>query len=509
MNSDGNSYKLVKIGDCTDTIINIPSTYNGLPVTSIEYYAFRGCSSITSIVIPNSVTTIGIRAFESCYKLESIHISASVSRIDISAFISCNSLTNIIVDENNEHFKSIDGNLYSKDGKVLKLYTKGKKDTSFVIPNFVEEIGSSAFNACERLVSITIPNSVTKIGSYAFSDCRSLTNLTIPNSVTSIGSYAFQDCRKLIGITIPDSVKSISDYAFDRCHSLESIEVDKNNQYYQSIDGNLYSKDGTKLIRYASAKKDTEFTIPSTVTTIYDQAFAYCDLTSITIPNSVVRIGQEAFYYCTNLANLTIPESVAYIGPGAFYYCSELDSIDYGGTMDQWKEVKTNNSVYQVVYCSNGQFDKKGNENYSFGYYYTNDVYGLVISKIEIYQNVNLNVKIPNSINGTTVKGTGYEAFYDCDLITSVKIGDYVTKIGLYSFSCCDNLTSVTITRSVRIIQSGAFSYCPSLTTINYEGTVAEWDAITKERHWKDEGDECTIYCTDGQIAKDGTVTYK
>jgi len=144
-------------------------------VTSIGGIAFSNCTNLTSIVIPNSVTIIGDSAFYRCTSLTSIEIPNSVTSIGDSVFNYCTSLESITVDENNTAYKSIGGNLYTKDGKTLIQYALGKKDTSFVIPDGVTSIGNYAFYYCDSITSVTIPNSVTSIGAYAFAGCTSLT----------------------------------------------------------------------------------------------------------------------------------------------------------------------------------------------------------------------------------------------------------------------------------------------------------------------------------------------
>ena len=312
LNEDKNSYSVTGIGTCTDPNIIIPSVYKGLPVISIGSYAFSHCSSLESIVIPNSVTNIEYTAFSHCDSLTSVEIPNSVTSIASYVFSDCDSLTSI------------------------------------EIPNSVTSIGSFVFSNCDSLTSIEIPNSVTNIGTYAFYYCNNLTSIEIPNSVTNIGDRAFCDCNNLTSIEIPNSVTNIGAYAFSGCNNLTSINVDINNQYYKSIDGNLYTKDGTTLIQYAIGKNDTYFTIPNNVTSIGESAFDECkkienveipnsvtnigacafewclNLTNIIIPNSVTNIGACAFEGCPNLANIIIPNSVTNIGDGAFYYCSSL-----------------------------------------------------------------------------------------------------------------------------------------------------------------------------------------
>ena len=205
LSDDGKGYIVAGIGSCTDMNIAIPSTHNGLPVTSIGKKAFEGYDSLTSIEIPNSVTSIGDSAFYGCTSLTSIEIPNSVTSIGNSAFYSCDSLASITVSENNNSYKSIDGSLYSKDGKELIQYALGKKETIFAIPSGVTSIGDYAFSSCKSLTRIVIPNSVTSIGKNAFCFCDSLTSINISQNVPSIGKDAFSHCDRLTDIIFRDN----------------------------------------------------------------------------------------------------------------------------------------------------------------------------------------------------------------------------------------------------------------------------------------------------------------
>ena len=181
-------------------------------VTSIGDFAFDGCSSLTSITIPNSVTSIGEGAFARCGSLTSVTIPNSVTSIRKEAFYWCKSLTSIIIP-----------NSVTSIGKWA-FYGCGSL-TAIAIPNSVTSIGGHAFAWCESLTSVTIPNNVTSIGEGAFYWCESLTSITIPNSVTSIGEGAFAWCKSLTSITIPNSVTSIGKEAFFGCFSLGSVKI--------------------------------------------------------------------------------------------------------------------------------------------------------------------------------------------------------------------------------------------------------------------------------------------
>ena len=174
-------------GEC-DSLVSVVIPRS---VTVIGAKAFYNCSNLASIVIPNSVTEIGYLAFWNCKSLTSIVFPDSVIKIGAGAFTGCTKLTSITVNENNRKYKSIDGNLYSKDGKTLIQYAIGKADTSFVIPDGVTSIDSDAFLVCQSLTSIVIPDSVISIGFAAFSGCVSLKNVIIPIGVTDVGYNAF------------------------------------------------------------------------------------------------------------------------------------------------------------------------------------------------------------------------------------------------------------------------------------------------------------------------------
>ena len=232
--------------------------YATYSVTSIGNNAFRDCSGLTSVTIPNSVTSIGNNAFRDCSGL-----------------------------------------------------------TSVTIGNSVTSIGESAFEDCSGLTSVTIPNSVTRIGEYAFRVCSGLTSIEIPNSVTSIGRYAFEYCSGLTSIVVENG-NTVFDCR-DNCNAI--IETATNTLIggcQNTIIPNSVTSIGESAFRGCSGLTSIE--IPNNVTSIGDLAFDRCSgLTSVTIPNSVTSIGKNAFFGCSGLTSVTIEAETPPVLPFASY----------------------------------------------------------------------------------------------------------------------------------------------------------------------------------------------
>ena len=283
-----------------------------------------------------------------------------------------------------------------------------------------------------------------------------LTHISIPNTVTSIDDDAFYGCTGLTSITIPDSVTSIGDYAFSGCTGLTSITIPDS---VTSINQSAFS----------GCTGLTSITIPDSVTSIGGSAFEGCaGLTSITIPNSVTSIDYAAFYGCKGLTSITIPNSVTSIGGSAFSGCTGLTSITIP------------NSVTSI------------------GYSAFSGCTGLASITLPFVGN-GLNKTHFGYIFGASTY-TGNESNVPPSLKTVVITGS--SNIYNYAFYGCTGLTSITIPNSVTSIGYGMFSNCSKLTSINFKGTKAEWNAISKGSRWDSDTGKYTIYCTDGTITK-------
>ena len=214
------------------------------------------------------------------------------------------------------------GAKYSKDGRKL-LKVPRELSGAYSVKEGTRIICDEAFWWCESLPDIVIPTSVTSIGDSAFSWCRSLSEIVIPSSVTSIGDRAFEDCSSLKYISIPKSVIGLNGNPFAEWNG--KLECLSPNFVYE--DDILFNKDKSRIISFRN-QNIRSYVIPSSVTSIGDYAFWYCDsLSEIVIPSSVTSICDSAFSDCCSLSEIVIPSSVTSIGKYAFYGCDSLSEI--------------------------------------------------------------------------------------------------------------------------------------------------------------------------------------
>ncbi len=506
----------------TDVSITIPSSLGGYPVTAIGNSAFSGCSSLTSVVVPDDVTTIGPFAFEFCSSLTSITLGNGVASIGDNWLYHCTSVSSINTTSGNQKFACLDGVLYNKtitkliqcpNGKTgvidvpISVTTIGENALSFCpylvyvnIPGNVNLIGHNAFIACTDLISINVsadnpnyasangllydktlttliqcpggkmgaialPESVTVIGSEAFGYCTSLTFINIPKNVTALGNYAFEFCPNLTSLTLGSGVTNIGENWLYYCTGLKSINVTASNPKYSSVDGVLYNKIVTTLLQYPYARTGT-FNIISSVTAIGDYAFSNCtSLASMTIPGGVANIGVGAFVGCVALTSITF---LGWIAP---------ESIGAGWVQD------TDPGILGHAY-STSNFPVPGSSFYgltmganlpSFDYIYTVNNGNATITG---YTGAGGAIIIPTSIEGYATVAIGDNAFYQQRSISSVVIPEGVTSIGFEAFYHCPSLTSVTIPNSVSSIGGWAFSYCDSLASFEVGGSNLNYASV-------------------------------
>lgn len=316
----------------TDVNYTIPATYKGLPVVEIANSAFFDCDSLEKLVIPSTIKKVGNGVFGSCSNLERVDIQEGVEELGSGLFFDCDKLTSINVAENNENYQSIDGDLYSKDGKTLMQYAVGKENATLTVAETVTKIEDFAFGGSDYLTEVVLPDTVKTLKS-TFYQCTELKKVTLGQNLTRIDRLTFYNCENLTDIEIPATVTYIGNRAFTSCLSL------------------------------------TEIVLPEKLKTIDESAFRMCSsLTTVKTNNGLQVIGKEAFSKCEQLADFVIPSSVKTLDQGAFndclnvtFYCGAERVLDENGGVklpSGWNltfyrvktDVEGNNSVNRPVY---------------------------------------------------------------------------------------------------------------------------------------------------------------
>ncbi len=428
---------------CDNTVI--PDT-----VTTIEDFAFANCKHMETIVIPDSVTRIGTSAFNECYSLKSIEIPESVTYINPYTFNGCTNLESVILPVNiNFAWHSFEHCYNLRD-----IYYRGTEAEWFniIIPEYnecllnakvhynyvgplvtegviyeVDEITKTAtvIGCVDSVKDVYILEvydgyTVTSIGESAFCKCSALESITIPDTVTKIGENAFEGCTSLKAVEIPDGVTDISYAAFYGCSGLESI------------------------------------TIPDSVTSIGKWAFASCtNLKTITIPEGIHTIEYSTFFNCTSLENITLPNSITSIGNSAFSACKALKSINIPDSVTSIG----NNAFSQ---CESLEYITIPDSVTSIG--------NMAFEFCKKLSSVNLPENLTN---------IGYWFFYSCSSLKSYTLPNNVVSIDREAFANCSYLENITIPVSVTSIGDGAFRSCKSLSDVYFNGTAAQWNAIS------------------------------
>ena len=431
----------------TDVIVTIPNEIDGVAVTSIDDSVFNGKTTITKVTIPETVVKVGGYCFNGCSSLTSIEIPNATS-LGGYCFNGCSSLTSIEI----PNVTSLGSNCFYLCSKLSSIEIPNVTSlsygcfgycsslTSIEIPN-VTSLDSSCFNGCSSLTSIEIPK-VTSLGNYCFYECSKLSSIEIPN-VTSLSYGCFGYCSSLTSIEIPN-VTSLGDYCFDSCSSLTSIEIPN----VTSLSYGCFN----------SCSSLTSINIPN-VTSLGGYCFNGCSsLTSIEIPK-VTSLGNNCFYECSKLSSINIPNATS-LDYSCFGHCSSLTSIEIPNVTSLG-----NNCFYGCSKLSSIEIPNVT----SLGYSCFNGCSSL--TSINIPNVTSLGSGCFNScssltsINIPNVTSLGSNCFYGCSKLSSINIPN-VTSLGDEAFANCSELSTVTAPL-VSSASSGSFRGCSSLKEIN------------------------------------------
>lgn len=259
-------------------------------IEKIGNYAFYQCKKLKQFSLPDSVVSIGGSSFSYCNSFTSFKVSSNLEFIGNYAFNGCSSLTKIEVSSDNPYYMSENGILFSKDKKVLVQYPAGKKDTSYTVPDGVEEIGLGAFESNLNITNVKLPDSVTTISRDAFNYAKNLEKINITDSVTEIGYHALRETKVFNSAPVSSGMRIYNGFLLE------------------------YTGESEKL------------SIPTSVKTIVNHAFSVnSSLKSITIPENC-RVNTEAFYGCSALTTVNVKNG-AVLDSGCFNDCSSLQNI--------------------------------------------------------------------------------------------------------------------------------------------------------------------------------------
>ena len=457
-------------------------------VTAIGGFAFSNCSALTSINIPESVETIGWNAFEGCENLAEIKLPETLTYISEHLFEGCSSLKEINIPDN---VTQIDDGAFGGCVSLTDMYIPDSVTelgtglfygctslTDVKLPQGLTSIGHSMFEGCTSLTSIDLPVGITTIDIDAFRDCSSLRNISLPEGLTSIGERAMKNCSALSEISMPQSLTQIGEDAFAGCTSLKSFEIpagisdidihmfgsctaleyigaSEDNPTFASSGGVLFTKDGSRIVRYPGGLAG-EYSIPEGVTTVGAYAFYNCGkLTGINIPESVTNFDSSAFEGCTALTGVKLPSGVTRLVDSAFADCTALRdvSIPEGVTMIGYRVFAGCTDLEEI-----------------------NLPDSIIMIDIEAFAGDSAlgNIKLPESL-----KYVENGAFYGCTSMTELVLPQNVIEISNEAFKGCTSLVSITIPASVEVINDWAFYNCNAVTDIYYLGTGRQWEKVS------------------------------
>ena len=438
----------------TDTAgaVRIPSIIDGYTVSSIGYNAFYNCTAMTSVAIPVSVTKISGSAFYNCTGLTEIHLPRNVSSITSEAFCFAKNIAAITVDPANATYKSVDGVVYTKDGK--KLVTVPRAKTEMTIPDTVEEIGYESFrySTCNY---VAIPQSVRSISSLAFYN-SAIVSVAIPGSVTNISSSAFYSCS-LVSATIQpgEDPVTIGERAFRYDSTLESISIPTN---VVSIGADAFADTALATVYYST--NDTEERVRALVEGSGYGAVTYVQNDNPPVPKRTVTFNANGGT-CSEasrdvevgaaVGELPVPELEGWTFNGWWTQTS-------GGKPLSAETIVTAKATWYAHWSQTKEVATEVVDGVAWTYRVFND-------KAIIYNNGNAavspmpdgEVTIPAVLGGCPVTEIDEYAFCNCTGMTGVKIPVGVTTVRQNAFYLCSSLEDVKLPYGFTFIAFGGF----------------------------------------------------
>ena len=424
------------IGQAVHVII--PETYDGVAVTVVLENAFKYCSKIETISIPNTVKLIGAGAFTGCKALEEVNIRE-------------------IEGEKEPVYWSADGVLIREDmGTTYLEYFPRNKAGDFEIPAGVDSILTKAFQYAYKLENLTIGTDVTFVAKDAFFYCYELRSITFVEGGTKdlvIEEGAFTSVNKLERMKLPARLTAVSASTLNKCAKLATIDVEPGGLVYGAVDGMLTNAE-LDTILYCPAMRKGNLVIPVGITAIGNGAFASrSELTGVEISNKIVSIGDGAFSGCESLMSVTFiggRNEDLVIGANAFANCRSLVEVSFlGGTTMDIGTVTIGDSAFanspkirSLVLEDNANLLAIGASAFK----------GCALSEL----------RIP-----ATLISVGDSAFEDCESMVTVSFAENCQDIdfGASVFKNC-SITAVTLPSTLSNFNGAIFAGCDVISEI-------------------------------------------
>lgn len=409
----------------TTVIVQVPLVASAEDtVATLTYSVSGGIATITGIAETGNVIRIPAE-----------YEGAPVAKISAGAaslFHASKIISEYSVDKGNQYFSNDEfGVLYNYDKTELLCYPQASTATLFETSATVEAVGDYAFQGASNLKEVSFSEGLKTIGKYAFWSDSNLAEISLPEGLLTIAYSAFYSCNRLTDISLPKSLQSIGSDAFRDCNSLTYFYVDPENAVFSNDEnGVLYNKEKTVLYNYPANSTATEFTVPSSVTSVSSAAFANASkLTSVVFERGVNQIGNSMF---TNSAveSVILPEGLVSIPDYTFDGCKNLSQVNIPDSV-------TSVGIAAFRNCTSLQ-----------------------------------KINLPDGITEI-----GVEAFR-FSTIESISLPKNLTVIETSLFHYCRKLKSVEIPVSVTTIKNAFYYGNDSLTDIYYHGTEEQWNAI-------------------------------
>lgn len=475
-----------------DIVIPEKAIYNNeeFTVVDVPTVVFKGVTTVTSVVFPNTVAKLNDGTFDGCTALTSVTLPTSVSKIPSKCFQKCTALTSItipatITDFGADAFNgavNLESMTFAEGSEAIaipaSIFNGGGFD-KFTTLNLNRPIDGSKYTAMaekpfrgtKTLTTVVLGSKVTSLPTSYFENCSALVNLTLPAELASLGTNVFAGCSSLPEITLPAGITTIPSSTFQNCSSLAKVRFDGAVTDIQAmaflnakVSDIVFPESLTSVgqMAFSGSALAGELVLPAAVKTVGIQAFAKnTGLTSVAIPAATKTIGDGAFMGCTSIKNFTVDAANEdFSGDAATQMIASKD----GKTLVAWAPASETASFagftalrpYAAYKCANLTSADLGNCT-EWGDY---SLYGTNIAEMAVRGIVGRYVLAHNtSLKSLTVSGSEipFGIAQNCTALDKVSFTDKVTIVKQDAFAGCTALKEIDLGTILAILEADCF----------------------------------------------------